>query len=68
MARQPVLSRPSESSRPRCILAAVFLLGILLGHPGAVAQVNPELVTKSLEDGIKFLKNQQAANGNWSEN
>ena len=68
MTRHPVLSRPSRSSQARCALAAVFLLGVLLGHPGAVAQINPELVAKSLEDGIIFLKNQQAVDGNWSEN
>ena len=52
----------------RCALAAIFLIGVLLGSPLAVAQINPELVTKSLQRGVNYLKDQQDVNGNWSEN
>ena len=47
---------------------ATFLLVMVTGHPNTLAQINPELVTKSLERGISYLKDQQDSNGNWSEN
>ena len=68
MTRHPLPSRPSRSYLGRCALAAVFLLGVLLGSPLSVAQINPEVVTKSLQRGVNFLKDQQDVDGNWSEN
>ena len=51
-----------------CVPIAAFLLVMATGHPDTLAQINPELVTKSLERGISYLKDQQDPNGNWSEN
>ena len=51
-----------------CAWVAVLLFITLLSTRSTLGQITPEQVSKALQRGVGFLKDQQHPAGNWSEN